>query len=151
MSTPYLFDNAVLDRHARLANGMPVESELEFGSRLLFLAAFPAVDARADDELLDSFMDRKHALASWRERGGIRLGVLLLVGCLGAAVFGWTHGSSSPNGATLAAVLIIAGALAGPTLFIRWWREVDRRSAAYTEDVESRTQQDTTGDHIWDA
>ena len=61
MATNYLFDNAVIDRCAKLANGLPVESELEFADRLLWLAAFPAVDAHADDDLLDSFLERKAA------------------------------------------------------------------------------------------
>lgn len=59
--TPYLFDNAVLDRHARMANGLEVETELEFADRLLFLAAFPAGGLKLDDKLLDSFLDRKRA------------------------------------------------------------------------------------------
>jgi hypothetical protein len=151
MSTPYLFDNAVLDRHARLANGMPVESELEFAEALVLLASYPDVGVQGDDELLDSFMDRKHALTAWSERGGVRLGVLIAVACIGAAFWGWTHGSSRPNGATVFGVLLGAALIVVPTLFIRWWRRGDREAAEYTAEIEGRVEQDTTGVHIWDA
>ena len=60
MSTHYLFDNAVMDRCARLATGHEVESELEFADRLLLLATFPA--SGTVDEA-DSFLDR---VALWR-------------------------------------------------------------------------------------
>lgn len=56
--TPYLFDNAVLDRHARLANGLDVDSELEFAERLHLLSRFPDGGVQADDELLDGFLQR---------------------------------------------------------------------------------------------
>jgi hypothetical protein len=62
MSTNYLFDNAVIDRYARIANGLEVEPELEFADRLLWLGAFPAGDLHADDVLLDTFLERKAAL-----------------------------------------------------------------------------------------
>jgi hypothetical protein len=62
MSHNYLWDNAVIDRYAKIANGLPVESELVFADRLLWLGTVPAGDLHADDVLLDTFLDRKRAL-----------------------------------------------------------------------------------------
>jgi hypothetical protein len=150
VSTPYLFDNAVLDRHAKLANGLPVEGELVFADRLWLLTTVPAVDEDADEVLLDTFLDRKRYYGR-DQRGGVGLGVLLIVVLVGGGAWGWTHSSSAPNGATLLGILLLAIAIAVPTVFIRWWRNLDRACAAYTAEVEGRVQQDTTGDHIWDA
>lgn len=57
MPVNYLFDNAVLDRYARIANGLEVETELEFADRLWLLGSIPAGDLHADVQL-DTFMDR---------------------------------------------------------------------------------------------
>lgn len=148
MSTPYLFDNAVLDRHAKLANGLDVESELEFADRLVWLASFPDRGVQADEVLLDSFLDRKRI---YGERGGIHIGVAFIVVLVVGGVWGWTHSSSAPNGATLLALLVLAVAVAVPALVIRASRRADRIAAARTAKVQERVQQDTTGDHIWDA
>ena len=51
----YLFDNAILDRYAKIANRLPVESELEFADRLLLLSGFPEGTAVGE---CDSFLDR---------------------------------------------------------------------------------------------
>lgn len=60
MSSHYLFDNAVMDRCAKLATGHEVESEIEFADRLLLLATFPAGGTVGE---ADSFLDR---VAVWR-------------------------------------------------------------------------------------
>jgi hypothetical protein len=57
----YLFDNAVIDRYARMANGLPVEPEVEFADRLLVLASIPPGGIQLDVEHLDSFLERKRA------------------------------------------------------------------------------------------
>lgn len=85
------------------------------------------------------------------EQGRVPLGVLFPVAGLGAAVWGWTHSSSSPNGATLLAVLVIAVTVAIVWGFFHRWRRTDQAAAAYTKDVEKRLVSDTSGDHIWDA
>lgn len=149
-STAYLFDNAVLDRNARLANGLPVESELVFAERILFLAAFPPGTIEHDDALLDTFLDRKKAIAR-TQVGGIRLHVLIPVFGLAASAWGWFHSSSSPNGATVLAVLVIAATVGIVWGFGRRWRRAEREAAAYTKDVADRLVQDTSGDHLWDA
>jgi hypothetical protein len=149
VSTPYLWDNAVLDRHAKLACGLPVDDELEFAERLAFLMRFPNGTVAEEDELLDSFLDRKRAYAR-TEAGGVRYGVLLIVACLGLFGWGWTHSSSAPNGATLLAIVVLALAIAVPTLVIKAARRADRAAAALTTKREGRLQQNTTGDHILD-
>lgn len=152
MSTPYLFDNAVLDRHAKLANGLPVEGEFEFADRLWLLARSPASDVDGDDRLLDTFLDRRNVYAPVRtEAGGIRIGLAVIVLLVAAGFFGWTHSSAAPNGATLLAIEVLAVVIAVPTIVIKACRRADRRAAAYTARVEGHVQQDTTGDHIWDA
>lgn len=60
MSTNHLFENAVMDRHARTVTGYEVESELEFAERLNLLATFPAGQTVGE---ADSFLDR---VAVWR-------------------------------------------------------------------------------------
>lgn len=85
------------------------------------------------------------------EQGRVPLGVLFPVAGLGAAVWGWTHSSSSPNGATLLAVLVIAVTVAIVWGFFHRWRRTDQAAAAYTKAVEKRLVPDTSGDHIWDA
>jgi hypothetical protein len=60
MSGSYLFDNAILDRNAKLATGHEVDSEADFAERLLLLAKFPPTGTI--DEA-DSFLDR---VAAWR-------------------------------------------------------------------------------------
>lgn len=57
----YLFDNAVMDRYARIANGLDVEPGIEFADRLLWLATVPAGKSSTVD--LDTFLDRVHL---WR-------------------------------------------------------------------------------------
>lgn len=150
MSTPYLFDNAVLDRHARIANRIPVDGELVFAERLWLLASVPAVDEDVDDELLDTFLDRKR-LYTKGETGGVRLGLMLIVTLLGAGAWGWFHGSSAPNGATLLGILLFAVTVSIIATFGHFYRRAERRGAAYTARIEKRLRQDTTGDHIWDA
>lgn len=149
MGTPYLFDNAILDRNARLANGMPVESAVEFAEALLMLGRFPDGGVEGDDELLDSFMDRKRFLAD--QRGGIHVGVAFIVVLAVGGFWGWTHSSAAPNGATLTGVLIVAVTVAILWTFGHFYRRAERRGKAYTASVEKRLRQDTTGDHIWDA
>lgn len=149
MGTPYLFDNAVLDRNARLANGLLVEPAVEFAEALLMLGRFPDGGVDGDDELLDSFMDRKRFLAD--QRGGIHVAVAFIVVLVAGGLWGWTHSSAAPNGATLLAVLVLAIAIAVPTAVIGWARRIDHNAAAYTKRMESGMQQDTSGDHIWDA
>lgn len=151
MSTPYLFDNRVLDRHAKLANGLPVESELEFAEALAFLARFPRGGVEADDELLDSFLDRKRALAPASERGGIHIGVAFIVVLVVGGLWGWTHSSAAPNGATLLGVLIAGASVLIIGTFGHFYRRSERRGAAHTKRMESGMVQDTSGDHIWDA
>lgn len=148
MGTPYLFDNAVIDRYARIANGLPVESELEFADRLLWLASFPDRGAQADEVLLDSFLDRKRI---YGERGGIHIGVAFIVVLVAGGLWGWTHSSAAPNGATMLGILIVAVAVLIIATFGHLYRRAERRGAAYTAKVEKRLRQDTTGDHIWDA
>lgn len=150
MSTPYLFDNAVLDRHAKLAAGIPVEGELVFADRLWLLASVPAVDEDADDVLLDTFLDRKRVY-SRTETGGVGLAVLVIVTLLGAAAWGWFHSSSAPNGATLLGVLIVAFAVLIIATFRRFYRRAERRAATYTARIEKRLRQDTSGAHYGDA
>lgn len=149
MGTPYLFDNAVLDRHAKLANGLPVESELEFAEALWLLAKFPDAGVAADAELLDSFIDRRNALAG--EHGGVHLGVLLIVVLAVGGFWGWTHSSAAPNGATLLGVLIIASTVSIIATFGHFYRRAERRAKAYTAEVEQRLRQDTSGAHYGDA
>lgn len=70
MKSPFfLFKNAVIDRHARLANHLDVQPVEEFAERMLALevslrhqALDPTVES--DDAVLDSlaFMDRTHEL-----------------------------------------------------------------------------------------
>lgn len=152
MSTPYLFDNAVLDRHAKLANGLPVEAEFEFADRLWLLARSPASDVESDDRLLDSFLDRRNVYAPVRsEAGGVALGVLLIVVLLAAGAWGWFHSSSAPNGATLLGILIVAAAVLIIGTFGHAYRRSERHGRANTKRMESGMQQDTSGDHIWDA
>ena len=55
----YLFDNAVIDRHARMSNGFEVEPEAEFAERLHLLSTFPGGTV----EEADTFLDRVHL---WR-------------------------------------------------------------------------------------
>ncbi len=85
------------------------------------------------------------------EHGRIHPGVVLPLAGIGAFAWGWRNSSSSPNGATLSAVLIIAAVLAVVVIFARWYRRTEREGAAHTKQMESGMQQDTTGDHIWDA
>jgi len=52
----------IIDRHARLANHLDVQPASEFAERMLglemALKAAPKSSVKADDSLLDSFMDR---------------------------------------------------------------------------------------------
>lgn len=89
------------------------------------------------------------------ERGFVSLRLLVypVVG-VGLAFWGWTHSSSSPNGATLWALLILSAIVGlafvvGAT--IRGYWVLERQDAADTEDALKRTQADDTGAHIWDA
>jgi hypothetical protein len=132
----YLFDNAVIDRNARIATGWPVEGEYEFADRLWLLLQAPPGDIDSDDELLDTFLDRKRILS--RDAGAALPGVLVLVTLVGAFLWGWTHSAAAPNGATLLAVLILATAIAVPTAVIGACRRADRAAAAYTARVEGR-------------
>ena len=149
MGTPYLFDNAILDRNARLANGLPVEPADEFAEALLMLGRFPDGGVDGDDELLDSFMDRKRFLAD--QRGGIHVGVAFIVVLVAGGLWGWTHSSAAPNGATLTGMLIVAATVLIVSTFGHFYRRAEQRGKAYTAKIEKRLRQDTSGDHIWDA
>jgi hypothetical protein len=83
--------------------------------------------------------------------GSIRIALTFIITLAGLFLWGWTHSSRSPNGATLLAVAVLGVLILVPAVFIRWWRELDRRSARYTKAMQPRVQQDTSGDHIWDA
>lgn len=109
-------------------------------------------------KLLDDDTDRRLAALARatggkpcaNEHGGIGTALTFLVTLTGLFLWGWTHSSRSPNGATLLAVAILGIAVLVPTVFIRWWREVDRRSARYTATMQPRIEQDTSGEHYQD-
>lgn len=144
----YLWDNLVLDRHAKIANGMPVESELEFAFALVMLGKFPDTGLAGDEELLDSFLDRRRVLAD--QRGSVGVGLAVIVTLVGLALWGWTHSSSAPNGATLLGLLILAVAAGIVWTFSHLYRRAEARGKAYTAEMESRLSQDTTGAHYLD-
>jgi hypothetical protein len=89
------------------------------------------------------------------EHGSVSLRALTypVVG-IGLFLWGWTHSSSWPNGATLFALLILA-ALVGLVLIvaatIRGYWVLERQDEGNTEDALDRTHADHTGLHIWDA
>lgn len=149
MSSPYLFDNAVLDRHAKIANGLPVDDELVFAGRLWWLVTVPKRDEDYDADLLDSFLARKRVYAD--QRGGIHIGVLFIVVLVAGGLWGWTHSSSSPNGATLLGIAIVAVGVSIIATFGHLYRRAERKGKARTARIEKRLLQDTSGDHIWDA
>lgn len=130
MSTPYLLDRGHADR-------------------LLWLASILDSTPQLDDALIDSLTARKRAAAT--EAGHIHPYVAIPLVLLAAAAWGWFHSSSAPNGATVFAVLVIASTVGILWAFGRWWHHADQAAKAYTKDVESRLQTDTSGDHIWDA
>jgi hypothetical protein len=84
------------------------------------------------------------------EQGGLALGVAVILTCLGLGLWGWTHSSSSPNGATLVAVLLLGLVLAAAVLLIGTGRRRDDRDRAYTEEQLEHLQQDRSGAHYLD-
>lgn len=96
-------------------------------------------------------LDRSARAKARGQKGGATFGVLLFVVCLGGFGWGWFHSSTAPNGATLLAVLIVAAAVLIIGTFGHLYRRSEQRGRARTKRMEDRLQQDTTGDHIWDA
>lgn len=85
------------------------------------------------------------------QRGGIKVGVAIIVAGVGLFLWGFSHGSRSPNGAWIAAVAIVGAVVLVLATGIVGYRRRERRDKEYTEDVLPRLRQDTSGDHIWDA
>lgn len=84
------------------------------------------------------------------ERGGINTGIALIVGCVGLFLFGLTHGNTVPDGHWLLGMLIVGLAVFGLVTFGRNYRQTERNGAAYTENVEGRTQQHQGSEHHQD-
>jgi hypothetical protein len=80
----------------------------------------------------------------------VKRGLVLIAVGLGLFVWGWTHGSRTPNGAWLLAVAIVGTTVLIFATFGVRYRRGERRDAAYTKRMEAGMRQDTTGDHIWD-
>lgn len=85
------------------------------------------------------------------EHGGLSPRAAIVIAGIGLFVWGWSHGSRTPDGRWLVAVAIVGVTLL--VLFTFGWRyrRRERLDAAYTKRMESGLQQDTSGDHIWDA
>lgn len=84
------------------------------------------------------------------ESGSIRLGLAFIVTLVGLFFWGWTHSSSTPNGATLLAIAILGTAVLIVSLGISSWRRADRKASAYTKRLEPGIRQDTSGAHYED-
>lgn len=84
------------------------------------------------------------------QQGGATTGMALIVGCVGLFLWGFSHGSTRPDGKWLLSVLIVGGALAGFVYAGRRYRANERTAAEYTAEMEDRLQQDTTGAHLLD-
>lgn len=85
-----------------------------------------------------------------REVGAVNVGVAFIVAAVGLFVWGFAHGSRTPNGAWIAGVAVVGAVVAVLATGATKYRRRERRDAAYTASVESRLQQDTSGEHYWD-
>ncbi len=85
-----------------------------------------------------------------RDVGGINVGVALIVGFVGLFLWGFAHGSRTPDGAWVAAVAVVGAVVLLLATGVTNYRRRERRDAAYTADVEGRLKQDTSGAHYLD-
>jgi hypothetical protein len=86
-----------------------------------------------------------------RDTGGINVGVALIVGFVGLFLWGWSHANSRPDGAWIAGVAIVGAFVLVLATGITGYVRRERRDKARTDDVVPRMQQDTSGQHYWDA
>jgi len=119
------------------------------------IAVTPVCDRReCIDEALAwvTRMSRKpaHHVLDGSEGGGVNVGVAIIVAMVGLFLWGFAHGSRTPNGAWVAAVAIVGAVVLVLATGITGYRRRERRDAERTADVVPRLKQDTSGEHYWD-
>jgi hypothetical protein len=82
--------------------------------------------------------------------GRINHAVAFIVAAVGLFLWGFSHGSRTPNGAWVAAVAIVGAVVVVLATGIGGYRRRERRDAARTAKVEKRLKQDTSGAHYLD-
>ena len=85
-----------------------------------------------------------------REVGGINVAVAIIVAGVGLFLWGFAHGSRTPNGAWIAAVAIVGAFVLVLATGITNYVRREHRDAARTKAMEGRLKQDTSGEHYWD-
>ena len=84
------------------------------------------------------------------DAGGINIWVAVIVAGVGLFLWGFAHGSRTPNGAWVAAVAVVGAVVVVLATGIAGYRRRERRDKAYTDDVVLRLKQDTSGEHYLD-
>jgi hypothetical protein len=149
-------------RHVVFTTGLQVSVEVE-GAHFEARAWRHAMDGRILPSHIDQYGVRRQLVVgahcqvqivehpTSREAGGVNVVVAFVVGFVGLFLWGFAHGSRTPNGAWIAGVAIVGAFVLVLATGIAGYRRRERRDKARTDDVVPRLQQDTSGQHYWDA
>jgi multisubunit Na+/H+ antiporter MnhB subunit len=86
-----------------------------------------------------------------RADGRINVAVAIVVAGVGLFLWGFAHGSRTPDGAWVAAVAIVGAVVLLLATGVTSYRRRERENAAYTKRMEKGMKQDTSGAHHQDA
>ena len=148
-------------RHVVFTTGQQVSIEVE-GSHFEARAWRHAIEGRILPSCVDQHGVRRQLVVGahcqvlvvehprGREAGGINVAVAVIVAGVGLFLWGFAHGSRTPNGAWVAAVAVVGAVVVVLATGIAGYRRRERRDKAYTDDVLLRLKQDTSGEHYLD-
>ena len=148
-------------RHVVFTTGQQVSIEVE-GAHYEARAWRHAIEGRILPSHIDQYGVRRQLVVGAhcqvqivehpraRELGAINVGVAIIIAAVGLFLWGFSHGSRTPNGAWVAAVAIVGAVVLVLATGITGYRRRERRDIERTADVVPRLRQDTSGEHYWD-
>lgn len=85
-----------------------------------------------------------------KQQGNLALPVTIVVAGTGLFLWGWTHSSASPNGATLLGLLAAAALVTVVAKTVRGYWVLEQRDREYTEAQLNSVQQSQSTEHYLD-
>lgn len=149
-------------RHVVFTAGYQVSVEVE-GAHFEARAWRHAMDGRILPSHIDQYGVRRQLVVGAHcqvqivehpnqrdQTGGINIALAIVIAAVGLFLWGFAHGSRTPNGAWVAAVAVIGAVVLLLATGITRYRRREHTDKARTGRMEKRLKQDTSGAHYLD-